>query len=118
MNPAECQDRIEQLLERMEHALDTLKVAAKEAAEAEVAYKVHFSQARLEMRATAGREGRRVTADEVEDWARVDGHERFLAYKITENRLMTGREVLATLRAELEGLRSIAANTRALQAAV
>ncbi len=112
LTPGRVERAIMETLRMQTAALDTMSEIADEAAEAEVSYKVRFSQERLKSK--LDQHDHKKTDKEAEDEATI-ATEAFLRQRlISANRLTTQREVCNSIRERLATLRSLAANVRQL----
>lgn len=104
MIPAEVEQELERLIERLEVATDDYAVMAREAGEAEVGYKVAYAKALLTASGTVAiREATATVATEVEALRR----------RIAEARVQAQRELLFTIRGAIDAVRTISASLRA-----
>lgn len=104
MNPARPILELESLLERLWTETEALGQMTEDAAIAEVAAKTSYAKALLQA------EG---TVSERESRATVASEDELLARRLAEAKLLTQRELLQTLRVEIDGLRTLNANQRA-----
>jgi|ERR1035437_3298218 hypothetical protein len=105
-------ERIEACSDRLDSLYGELRKAAREAAEAEAAFKVSFAKARLTCREEADRDKIKVTVDLVEDVAtEATANERF-AHLLASNKLLTLREALRATQSQMDGYRTEAASHR------
>jgi hypothetical protein len=105
MPQVHIESEIVRLSARAEEVTQKLAIRAREAAEADVAYKIAHAQALLRADGTAyvrEAEATVATADE------------YAAKKSTEALLLSAQEAGRNVRAQLDALRSINANHRAL----
>lgn len=105
MNPPEVEDEIRRLLGRLEEATYEMAQLAQAAGEAEVAAKVAYAKTYL------AADGPVSTREQV---ATVGSATELLARRIAEAKVMSQRELLSTIRTQVDGLRTIAANMRGL----
>lgn len=109
LSQAEIESAIMGLSAELESDTETFADQCSAAAEAEVDYKVEAARAMLAfaadpaLRNVAMREARVL----------VHTHEKFRAYKITAAAQTAGKEALATKRARIDAMRTLAANVRA-----
>ena len=99
------ESEIARLSELAEKALTKMAHRAIDAAHADATYKCEFAKALLETEGTVA---------EREAQATVATQEKYREYRITEARFKAAQEAGRTYRAQLEALRSINANLRAL----
>jgi hypothetical protein len=107
LTQGDVERRIMETIQAMEDATDALEVVSQEAAEAEADYKGGFARSILAIAA-----GARVTAQEREARATVSNLDALRTYRIKEASRNSTKEHLNTLRAKLDGLRTIASNIR------
>lgn len=103
LSQVEIEEKILEDIDRLEEETEAFERLGIEAAEAEVAFKV--GQAGAYLRASG-------SIKEREAHATFLTEELALAYKIAEARAKYGKELLSTIRAELDGHRSLNANVR------
>jgi hypothetical protein len=104
LSPDEIAREIEHVMSDMQDATFEYKTQAEEAARCEVRYKVAFAKARLS--------SDRNTVNGREDEATIATQNELLARRIAEELRASQREALLTLRARLEGLRTLSASLR------
>ncbi len=116
MTPTQVEEAIEACLHELEEHVDKLRHKAKNAAEAEVAFKVAFSQARLKehARLIETGSGRAPAQWKVDDFATLATRDEQLTHRIWSNALLTEREALRATQARLDGLRTLSASHRNL----
>lgn len=103
MDPARLTTELERLMELLWTETERLAEMAEEAARAEVTHKAAYARALLLAEGTqAVREATAVA--ETED--------ALLARRIAESRLLAQRELLGTIRAEIDALRTLHASAR------
>lgn len=105
MNPPEVESEIRRLLERLEEATYEMGSLAEAAGHAEVRAKVAYARAYL---ASDGPVSTR------EQLAVVASETDLLGRRIAEAKVTAQRELLSTIRTQVDGLRTIAANMRGL----
>lgn len=105
MNPVDVEAELLRLVERLEDATLELGRLAEQAAHAEVAAKLGYARAYL---AADGPVASREAS------ATVASAEETLARRLAEGQQMAQRELLTTLRTQIDALRTIAANMRNL----
>jgi hypothetical protein len=103
ISQVEIEQKIMLDIEAMEEATEEFDKLSEEAARAEVEYKVARARAYLRQRGSI--KDREYAADEIT-------REEMESYKISEGRLKAQREVLNTIRARLDALRSLNSNLR------
>ncbi len=103
ISQVEIETKIIEDVEAMESATEEFEKVSEEAARAEVQYKVARARAYLRQRGSI--KDREYAADELTS-------EEAYAYKLAEGRLKAQREVLNTIRARLDALRSLNTNVR------
>lgn len=103
MDPGTPSLELERLMELLWSETERLAEVAEAAARAEVAHKVAHSKALLRAEGTQlAREASAV----------VESEEQLLARRLAEARLTAQRELLATIRAEIDALRTLEASRR------
>lgn len=109
----EIHERIEAVNERMEGLVSEITAAAGDAAVTESTFKVRFAQERLRVRDQASQNGTKITVDECEDRATVATQKERQGFLFGSNNLMVLREALRACQSQSDGLRTMAASTRA-----
>lgn len=105
ITPAEVEAELQRLVARLEEATGELAAFGRSAGEAEVAHKVAFAQAFLTAAGpVATREQVAIAATELP----------LLTRRFAEAALQAQREVLSTIRTQIDAVRTIAANIRSL----
>lgn len=104
LTPVDVEEQICRCLKDLEQATEEYEKHAKEAAQAEVTYKVEYAKAllRAEEKTVGDREAR----------ATIDCESFFYERKGAEAVLAAQKELLSTLRARLDALRSLSASVR------
>lgn len=105
ITPAEVEAELQRLMERLEEATVQMAAFGQEAGEAEVAHKVAFAQAFLRS------DGPVATREQL---AVVATAEPMLRRRIADAKLQAQRELLNTIRTQIDAVRTIAANIRSL----
>lgn len=105
ITPGQVEDELQRFMIRLEEATEHMAALGRAAGEAEVAHKVAYAQAFL--RAT----GPVATREQL---AVSETADAMLARRIAEVQLQSQREVLHTIRTQIDALRTIAANLRTL----
>lgn len=105
MNPGAVETELERLMERLMTETERLAELAEAAARTEVTHK--HQRARALLRA----EG---TVAEREAVADLDTSDAYLARRVAEEAYRSQRELLLSLRAQIDALRTLAANLRAI----
>lgn len=113
LSPAEINEAIEACSDRMEKLVDEIVACANDAALAESGFKAAFAKERLQARADAQEEKRKITTDEAEDRATVATQEGRYGYLFATNNLTVLREALRACQSQMDGLRTMAASHRA-----
>lgn len=104
LTTVDIEDEIERLGANLEDATEGFAQLSDEAAEAEVAYKL--SKARAFLTATGPNQTHR------ESVALLQAETEYRRYVIADAKLRAQSELLRTLRARLDALRTLAANVR------
>lgn len=114
LTAADVEAEIMRLSDAMEVELGHMADQARQAAEAQHAYKVGFAKRRLEAGYEEGNgRGGRTTVGEREDMALRDTEEQYKAALIAEALYDTAKERGRTRRSQIDALRTISANIRA-----
>ena len=103
MNPGAVPLDIESILEKLVDATEALDEIWKDAANAEIIHKTAYAKAYLKAEGTIA---------EREAQATVDVDAEFVDRRMADARLGVQRELLSSLRAQLDGVRSLNANMR------
>lgn len=112
MTPSRVEEAIEACLEQLEAHVDKLREKAKNAAHAEVDFKVAYSESRLRYHAACVERGERTAQWKVDDHATLATRDEQLKHRIWANALLTEREALRATQARLDGLRTLSAARR------
>jgi hypothetical protein len=114
VNPGEIEALILGVSDDMDEEVSALTECFERAARAKVAYGVAKAKRNLEagLQPGNGRDGR-TTVDEREAMVTRDTEAELYEHLISEAHYKVSREKLATLRSQMDGLRTIAANIRA-----
>jgi len=99
-------------IERMEELTQVFARLADELSGAETTYKIEFARQRYTLRTTTNDEGKKYTVDVAEDMATEATKEYLIAYEGTKAKYDACRQALSTVRAQLEGYRSLMASHR------
>lgn len=114
LTAVDIERRIMATFDRMEEQVHDLAQKAREAAEAEAAYKSRFAQERLQARSAGGSgPGGRTTNDEADDKALRACSDELTQHLITEALYQAARDALHVRRSQMDALRTIASNLRA-----
>lgn len=115
LTQAGVEERIVDISDAMETAVEDLADKSDEAAEAEVAYKVKYAQSVLRAGARTDGTGRggRLTEGDKEATAITECEDELRARLITEAHKEVAQEKMRTMRARLDALRTVSANIRA-----
>lgn len=114
LTAAEVERNIMLISTSMENLTNDLVSLANDAAEKEHAYRVAYAKARLVARDGEGHGPKgRTTNEEADDIATVECDALLRARLIAEAIHQAARDTLSTRRAQLDALRTIAANVRA-----
>lgn len=115
-NPHLVEQEILRLSEKLDTATQEMATRSRAFADADAAYQVAYAQAKLQVRdAERGlSRGERSTVDEVEARAAIATQAEYRAKLHAEALLKTVQEAGRNRRAQLDALRSIAANVRHL----
>jgi len=114
MEPGEVQGRLELLLAQLDELRERLGTVITAAAHAEVAYETAAAKTRLNFRAHAIEQGRKVTVDEVNDWATLQCKDERLTYELAAGAVTVARDTLKVLGHQLDGARTLAADQRSI----
>jgi len=109
MNLGQIQEAILREAKKIDDLVSEVKEAGAHAAEAEVAFKVKFAQARLVARADTER---RVTEAMAEDISVEATEHQRLEHNLAQSRLTTARESMRAAQSRLDALRTLAASFR------
>lgn len=113
LSPSQIDAEILRLSDAMEKRTDLLATHAEEAADAEVEYRQ--AQAKANLRAAvmsgSGKDGR-TTVDERKSIVDSRCEAEMRRYKIAENLYDVDKEILRTMRSQIDALRTVAANIR------
>jgi len=99
-------------ISRMETLTQQFAVLADELGGAEADYKVAFAKARISARLGEGYESKKITVDAAEDIATVATDEERRRYEGAKAKHDACRQALMTVRAQMEGFRSLMASHR------
>jgi hypothetical protein len=105
MNPAQIELELERLSRRLMEETEAYAEAAERAAQAEADYKRAYFRAYLEAHGTV---------PEREARAHLAAEEEYAARRITEAVAQAKAELLRTIRAQLDALRTLAASARSV----
>lgn len=112
LNPAQIHAAIEQVSNDLESLVSELAKAGDAAAHAEADYKAEFAKQRLKVRDAAQHQSRRITVDEVTDWATERTRELQLEHLLSKNNYETLRSALRARQSRLDALRTLATSIR------
>lgn len=107
---SQIEQGIEKEIREIGKLIDQLATAGDDAATAEIAYKVAWSQATLEVRALTMTE--KLTVSEVEARVEIETADLHLAHLIASNRLSTLKESLRASQTRLNAMQTLNANYR------
>lgn len=114
ITPAEVERSIMRISTELEEMIGDLTQAADTAKRAEVTWKRNQAMTRITRRRTGGTgPGGRATESEVDDFALNKHGDDYEHYKVSEGVYEALRDAMFTKRAQLDALRTIAANIRA-----
>lgn len=105
MNPVTVEEEIRRLVDHLEDATVELAALAESAGVAEVTAKVAFAKAFL------AKEGPVAAREHL---ATVATEQQLLARRVAEAKLMAQRELLTTIRTQIDALRTLSASMRVL----
>lgn len=88
--------------------------ASKKAAENEAKHKTGFAKARVEIRDEAIQSQTKVTEGSLEDAALVATEDSYSGYRLSAARADALKQAMLSVRSQLDGLRSLAANHRTM----
>lgn len=103
-------EEMDAVFDQLSTAVEAFRSIAADAARAESAWKSAYARALLDAKVP----GLKRTAAEVEALATVATETPFLAYKLSAAQERAQRELLGSLRARLDGLRTVCANLRVM----
>lgn len=113
-NPVEVESEIRRLCELLEKATQLTARRARDAAVADAQYKRAWAQAVLDAKVGHPPDGKGPTVSEVEARAALQTDKEYVQKRSTEALLQSSIEAGRNIRAQLDALRSIAANMRFL----
>jgi hypothetical protein len=99
-------------IERMEELTQVFARLADELSGAETTYKIEFARKRYTLRTSVDARGKKYTVDIAEDMATEATKDQLIAYESTKAKYDSCRQALSTVRAQLEGYRSLMASHR------
>lgn len=98
------------MFDQLSTAVEAFRSIAADAARAESAWKAAYARCLLDAKNSTQKR----TAAEVDALATIATETPFLAYKLTAAQERAQRELLGSLRARLDGLRTVCANLRVM----
>jgi hypothetical protein len=112
LNYGKIEEAMRAAIARMESLTQHFSVLADELGVAEADYKVAFAKARLGARLGEGHELKKITVDTAEDIATVETDKERRVYEGAKAKHDACRQALMTVRAQMEGFRSLMASHR------
>lgn len=110
MDPSMIAKQLSDVLVVLDDLVDETKTAGQELARRETNFKVKFAKERLKVRAEA--DGRRITADEVEDHATVATEAERFDHLVASQTMTYTREALRAAETRVDALRTMSASIR------
>jgi len=112
LNYGKIEEAMRSAISTMERLTQEFAVIADQLGVAESDYKMAFAKARLKARLGEGYELKKVTVDTAEDLATVETDAERRKYEGVKAKYDACRQALMTVRAQLEGFRSLMASHR------
>lgn len=103
-------EEMDAVFDRLSTAVEEYRVMSADAARTESAWKSAYARCLLDAKQSTQKR----TAAEVEALATLATETPFLSYKLAAARERSQRELLGSLRARLDGLRTVCANLRVM----
>lgn len=112
LTPDAVESEIRRLVGALERKTTDFVQAAREASDAEVAYKMGHAREKLKITTKAAHSGERKTVGQIDAEADVATSDLFAAYKSKESTVDALKQSLISIRTALDSYRTLAANVR------